>query len=122
MKLYCTPGGTWAGNEKDWKAALKAEGIDHKTVTQKVVEVPTSKPELLEFLTFYNVNCVSPGQTGEPPAPQAPPSPQPVASPAPTGVSASDLDQLFAAAPIGQQLRLAVAAIDHADVRIKNGS
>jgi len=59
MKLYTTPGGQWAGTEAAWKAAMKAEGVDIKTYTgRKQIEVPTSKPELLEFLTFYRVNVI----------------------------------------------------------------
>jgi len=65
MKLYTTPGGQWTGTEKDWKAALKSEGVDPKTYAGPVqVEVPTSKPGLLEFLTFHNVNVINPASAG----------------------------------------------------------
>lgn len=57
MKLYPIPGGTWAGTEADWKKALKALGLDHKNFeATKTREVPTGKKELMEFLTFYNVD------------------------------------------------------------------
>lgn len=63
MKLYQTPNGTWCGTEKDWKAAMKTEGASTKDA-RKIIEVPTAKPALLEFLTFHNVNVISP----QPPA------------------------------------------------------
>ena len=126
MRLYCTPGGTWAGTEKDWKAAVRAEGLDPKDISRRIVEVPTSKAELMEFLSFYNVNCI-----GGPLAlgvdvnvnfEIVPPStPAPSSAGESRDTTVSDLDAAFAAAPIKQQLRLAVAAIDAADARL-NGA
>lgn len=127
MKLYCTPGGTWAGTEKDWKAAVRAEGLDPKDISRRIVEVPTSKAELMEFLTFYNVNCIGG------PLPTLgvdvnvnfeiaqPSTPAPSSAGESRDTTVSDLDAAFTAAPIKQQLRLAVAAIDAADARL-NGA
>lgn len=111
MKLYCTPGGTWAGNEAGWKAAVKAEGIDPKTLDRKTVEVPVSKAELMEWLTFHNVNPISPRHpvpAGVPEAALTTIPNQPI----------SDLDEAFSAAPLRQRLRLAVSAIDQADAAL----
>lgn len=117
MKLYQSPGGTWAGTEKDWKAAVKAEGLDPKHIDRRIVEVPTSKAELMEFLTLHNVNAISP-KTGVPTAvaPQVTPPPPPAVDSRVTTVP--DLDTAFEAAPIRQQLRLAVVAIDTATARL----
>ena len=61
MELYTTPGGQWAGTEKDHTAQLKAEGIDPKSYTgRRKIDVPTKKADLMEFLTFYSVNVISP--------------------------------------------------------------
>lgn len=121
MKLYHTPGGTWAGTEKDWKDAMKAEGLNPKDADRKQIEVPTSKAELMEWLTFYNVRCIEKPEAPHAVVPQAtPPAPQvPVGDTAPTTVSS--LDELFDAAPLRQQLTLAVRAIDAADARLMNG-
>lgn len=141
MKLYPIPGGDWAGTEADWKKAMKAKGLDPKQFEEtKSREVPTGKKELMEFLTFYGVDVYRmAGETTVPnAAPAAPSAPDldalralhnpggvrpsdlatvdttaplaPIASAAPT----TDLDAVFAAAPIGQQLQLAVVAIDGA--------
>lgn len=121
MKLYTTPGGTWAGTEKDWIKAMKAEGQDPKTASRKTIEVPTSKAELMEWLTFYDVRCIERPSASHAVAPQAaPPAPQaPVGD---TGASTlPDLDTLFAAAPLRKQLRLAVTAIDMADAQVHGG-
>lgn len=91
MKIYTTPGGQWAGTEKDWKAALKAEGLDPKFYDgRKTIEVPTSKAELMEFLTFYNVNVINPGVCRVVEAASGGPTP-----PAPS-LAAPDLDALRA--------------------------
>lgn len=80
MKLYQTPNGTWAGTEKDWKAALKAEGVNLKSYTgRKIVEVPTDKSGLLEFLSFHNVNVIAPREPGKSTAQL--PAPKPPAAP-----------------------------------------
>jgi hypothetical protein len=117
MKLYCTPGGTWAGTERACNAALKLEGIDPKTVERKQVDVPTSKPELLEFLTFHGVNPIG-GHARSPLAtPPAPAAPVPAA---PTTVpQAPDLDALFAAAPLPKRVQLAVGLLDHMEARLR---
>ena len=127
MKLYITPGGQWAGTEKDWKANLKSEGIDAKTYTgRKQIDIPTDKAGLMEFLTFHNVNVINPGtvQAVEPNVveaalpvdvealralhnPEASPTPVPAA---PTTVT--DIDTLFVAAPIPKQVELAVGLLD----------
>lgn len=127
MKLYTTPGGQWAGTEKDWKANLKSEGIDAKTYTgRKQIDIPTDKAGLMEFLTFHNVNVINPGtvQAVEPNVveaalpvdvealralhnPEASPTPVPAA---PTTVT--DIDTLFVTAPITKQVELAVGLLD----------
>jgi hypothetical protein len=117
MKLYATPGGTWAGNEKDWKAAMRAEGIDLKNYKGRVtVEVPTDKPRLLEFLTFNHINIINPRPQAVDviaPAGVTPDTPTPPADR--NGSSTTvPLDELFDKAPVRQQLRLAVSAIDAA--------
>lgn len=118
MKLYQSPGGTWCGTEKDFNAALKAEGIVPKEYTgRKTVDVPVSKADLMEFLTFHNVNVISPNRSA--PAGEfspSPPSVAPAAPPAPTTMP--DLDELFEAAPIVQRLRLSVGAIDAASAKL----
>lgn len=147
MKLYTTPGGQWAGTEKDWKAAMKAEGIDTKTYAgRKQVEVPTSKAELMEFLTFHNVNVVNPGTlsvVGAAGTGASPPAPVPAASvdvealralhnpeaspgfnpelapPPPPATTMPDLDELFEAAPLARQLHLASLACENARNRIR---
>lgn len=149
MKLYTTPGGQWAGTEANWKAALKREGIDPKTYTgRSQVEVPTSKPALLEFLTFNNVNVISPGAIsadaagGGAPPPAPPPAapdvevlralhnPDPaiavtpqLGSNGPTLVAFTtmpDLDAAFMAAPISKQLALAEYAVSAAEVLLRD--
>lgn len=117
MKLYHTPGGTWAGTEKAYNAAMKAEGLDPKTASRKQVEVPTSKAELMEFLTFYNVRCIQPATPSSDVAPQEA-APQPPTPPA-AGTTIPDLDAAFAAAPLPRQLALAVGAIDRADAALR---
>lgn len=126
MKLYCTPRGTWAGTEKDWKDAMKAEGSDPKTAERKLVEVPTSKPELMEFLTFHNVNPLNPrgAHAPEPAGSVAIPTEEPPAAalPAGTDIDAINPDAFFNALHLTTRLRLAVTAIDDADkvVRASN--
>lgn len=116
MKLYCSPGGTWAGTEAAWKAAVKAEGIDPKTVDRKQVDVPVDKAGLMEFLTFHGVNPINPRAIpqvvgGATPLPPAPPvvAPETVTFPS----QSVDLDALFQAAPLGQQLSLAAIACEN---------
>lgn len=117
MKLYQTPGGTWAGNEKDYKAAMKAEGHDPKEQTRKQVDVPTDKAGLMEFLTFHNVNCINPqlpaapevtGGDLPPSTPQSPP-----VAPA-TTVSSMDVHDQVEALPITAQLDILVGIADRA--------
>ena len=118
MKLYQTPGGTWAGSEKDWKAAMKAEGADPKAMTRNTVDVPTSKAELMEFLTFNSVNVLNPREAvasepaggGEtPPTPSS--SAVPASPPAAEGNFQAQVDNLplpyaaFIASRILERLR-----------------
>lgn len=111
MKYYQTPGGKWSTSEQAWKDDMQSEGLDPKTYKgRSVVDVPTKKAELIEWLTFHNVNIVNPPQPGAPAGE--------VVRAEPTTIP--DLDEQFAAAPIGQQLRLAVAAADAADQLIRN--
>lgn len=136
MKLYTTPGGQWAGTEKDWKAALKAEGIDPKTYDgRRQIEIPTSKAELMEFLTFYNVNVINPGAPpvveagGGAPTPLAPPPVpdvealralhNPEAHPTPAPTTVPNLDAAFRAAPIAKQVELAVNLLDRLEARTR---
>lgn len=120
MKLYQTPHGTWCGTEAAWKAAMKAEGSDPKAATRKLIEVPTDKPGLLEFLTFHNVNVVNPQAlpapevTGGDMPPSNPPSPS-VAPAASTTVpsSVAVLDQVEAL-PLTAQLDILVDIADRA--------
>lgn len=144
MKLYPVPGGIWAGTEAEWKAAMKEAGLDHKIATRKSIEIPTDKKGLMEFLTFYAVDVISPRGEGvnvaPVQAPVAPPvdvealralhNPDGVRPSALTTVSPSqqqavspinDLETSFDAASISTQLRLAVKAIDNADARISRG-
>lgn len=108
MKLYCTPGGTWAGSEKDYKAAMKAEGSDPKVADRRQVDVPVDKAGLMEFLTFHRVNPINPAIPSSAPAPVS-------AAPATPGttVSGASLDEMFLAAPLGQQLTLAAIACEN---------
>lgn len=122
MKLYCTPGGTWAGTEADYKKALKAEGVDAKSVTRPQVDVPTDKKGLLEFLTFHGVNPIggySVSQVVGDGASPLPPAPSPAAPAAPTTEAGEqDLDALFDEAPLRDQLRLAMFAINKAKAQL----
>lgn len=69
MKLYPIPGGGWAGTEADWKAGMKARGLNPKDFeATKTREVPTGKKELMEFLTFFAVDVYRTG-TAAPAAP-----------------------------------------------------
>lgn len=114
MKLRQTPGGTWCGTEKDYKAAMKAEGIDLKTYTGRVfVEVPIDKAGLMEFLTFHNVNVISPGTLPGAEAAGGVPLPPTQAAPPAAITTVSNLDDLFLAAPLGQQLTLAAIACEN---------
>jgi hypothetical protein len=116
MKLYQTPGGTWAGSEKDWSDAMKAEGLSPKAYKdRKTVEVPTSKAALMEFLTFHNVNVVNPAPVAAP-QPPLPPARPPEAT---TASQPLDLDDLFEAAPLAQQLHLASLACENARSAIR---
>lgn len=117
MKLRQTPGGTWCGTEKDYLKALKAEGIARKDYKgREFVEVPTDKPGLMEFLTFHSVNCISPNSTrGSDAAAGASPLPPPAPAVALSdNAPAPDLDELYEAAPIATQLRLAISGINNA--------
>lgn len=126
MLLYCTPAGTWAGTEADYKKALKSEGIDPKSVSRRQVEVPVKKAELLEFLTFHGVNPIGGrvvSQVVGDGASPLPPAPSP-AAPATTATAqdAADLDALFDEAPLGVQLRLSMFAINRAKGQLAPGT
>lgn len=132
MKLYPIPGGTWAGTEADWKKAMKARGLDPKAFeATKTREVPTAKADLMEFLNFFGVDVYRTGDaapttvSSEPTVDvealrreHNPDAPDLAPPPAPAKVDTFDLDELFTAAPVGQQLRLAVVAIDAAHAAI----
>lgn len=127
MKLYPVPGGIWAGTEADWKAALKAKGLDHKHFRDSdgkplTREVPTGKKELIEFLTFFAVDVF---RTGGAPTPTTVPAvdvealrrqhnpegAEPAPAPAPAEFHGT-LEQQFVAAPLKVQAELAVGLID----------
>lgn len=119
MKLYQTPQGTWAGSEAAWKDAMKAEGSDPKEMKRNTVEVPTKKADLMEFLTFHGVNILCPqGVTPSAAAPTSHP-PHEAAADTSSPTTVSNLQELFAAAPISAQIELAVQACDNADAEIK---
>jgi hypothetical protein len=121
MKLYQTPKGTWAGSEKDWTAAMKAEGSDPKAAKRKQVDVPVSKKELMEFLTFHNVNVVSP-PTSTPASSEVAGGGSPTPLPPPAGGTPSttmSLSEQFDAAPIKVKIELAVRALDACDTLVK---
>lgn len=135
MKLYTTPGGQWAGTEANWKAAMKAEGVELKSYTgRKQIEVPTDKAGLMEFLTFYNVNVINPGAhpvveaAGGPSSPPAVPSAAPdlealraLHNPeaAPAVATPTDLGEAFRAAPIARQVELAVNLLDRLEAAVR---
>lgn len=127
MKLYPIPGGGWAGTEADWKAGMKARGLNPKDFeATKTREVPTGKKELMEFLTFFAVDVYRTGgdivvtgaaavdvealRAAHNPDPDAPP-PAPVVT-GTIGRDHVDLVQLFTEAPIKLQAELAVGFID----------
>jgi hypothetical protein len=117
IKLYQTPDGKWSGTEKDWKADMKAEGHDAAAIkaARKLVEIPTSKPELIEFLTFHNINIVNPQHVAASHiAPTSDLPPSPASGNAGPSTTVPDLDGLFQAAPLRTRLDLAVTAIDAA--------
>lgn len=145
MKLYCTPGGQWSGTEKDWKAQLKAEGIEPKNYNgRKQIDIPTDKSGLMEFLTFYNVNVTGAGLMAGPAAPvtAAPlpaaagvdlaamqdmfdpsttmtelPKPGPIIELPDTQVLS--IDEMFRAAPIPKQVELAVGLLDRLEIAVR---
>lgn len=120
MKLYQTPGGVVAGTIKGWTDAMKAEGLDPKTYTGRFeINVPTSKPEVMEWLTFHRINLINPPQPGGTEVAPTEQLPSPPSAPSGGTSTTVSLDELFAAAPISHQLRLAVVAIDTADARLK---
>lgn len=122
MKLYTTPGGQWAGTEKDWKDALRSEGVDPKTYTgRRQVEVPTQKAALMEFLTFHNVNVIDPigSRAAAPPAvaPQeevSPPAPHPAAD------TPFDGDAYVESIPINYALHLAALIVERARTSLRS--
>lgn len=115
MRLYQTPNGIWLGTEAAWKSATVAEGHDPKLWRDKAqIDVPTSKPELMDFLTFYHVNVINPPVRDIEIA-LAQPSPLAASVGSKACTTEPDLDALFEAAPIRQKLRLAVVAIDAVD-------
>lgn len=126
MRLYCTPGGTWAGSEKDYKAAMKAEGSDLKTVSRRQIDVPVDKAGLMEFLTFHRVNPIAPipvipsmADLGVTSLPTPGPIVHHEAATTVSSVGSTDLDELFEAAPLARQLHLAATACENARARIK---
>lgn len=117
-KFYQTPKGTLSTSEKQWKDDMRAEGFDPKAHEgRNTFIIPTKAAELMEFLTFHNVNVVNP--RGAAPATEitgAPASDPPCGAPVVTsGDAGVSLDELFEAAPLRARLRLAVCAIDAAD-------
>lgn len=125
MKLYQTPGGVWCATEADWKKAYKAETGGAKDKPSRiVVEVPTDKKGLLEFLTFYNVHVIKAAAVPE--AVVSPALVEALAAPTPRPVevgSANDIsvEDRFKELPISARLRLAVEAIDAADEMLRPG-
>ncbi len=137
MKLYPLPGGDWAGTEIDWKAAMKAKGLDPKEFeATKIREVPTGKKELMEFLTFFGVDVYRlPGGAApaakpdivvdhaalqarhNPDAPDLAPTPEPKAIVTNTMGQVLNLAELFEAAPIRVQAELVVSFADRAVAR-----
>lgn len=109
MKLYSTPKGTWCGTQADWFAAMKAEGA-MGTPEDHTVNVPTTKPELMEFLTFHGLNVIQPCGTT---VLGAVVSQVTMTEPSYAEKSVA-LDDLFQAAPLGQRLTLAAIAIEDA--------
>lgn len=127
MRLYPCPGGTWEGTEADWKKAMKAQGLDPKLFEDtKTREVPTAKKDLLEFLNFFAVDVFRTTEATVPVvdvgALRALHNPSADDSAPPPVAVHFDLDAAFEAAPIGQQLRLAVVAIDTANAEIAGRS
>lgn len=119
-KFYQTPKGTLSTSEKQWKDDMRAEGFDPKTYAgRKSFDVPTKGAELMEFLTFHNVNVVNP----QPPLAAAPVtgsvSPSPPALPVTPTTVPNDLDELFEAAPLARQLHLAALACENARSKLK---
>lgn len=140
MKLYPIPGGGWAGTEADWKAGMKAAGLNPKDFeATKFREVPTGKKELMEFLTFFSVDVYRTGTgadavvsgtvdvealrdrynpTGKPSsitvvATEGSNGPSLTPAPLTSGLATTPtLAELFAAAPINLQAELAVGLID----------
>ena len=104
MKLYQTTKGTWVGTIDAWKATQRAEGGDASGAPTPI-EVPTNPKA--DFIDWLNGNLER--------APEDAPTTVPQ-DPVPTIIHTEgpiDLDELFMKAPINQQLRLAVSAIDN---------
>lgn len=118
-KFYQTPGGTISTAEKRWKEDMKAEGLNPKDYDgRNTFDVPIKASELAEFLTFHNVNVVNPQVLAPAPSVAGGVTPQSPAPPAaPTTVP--DIDELFEAAPLAQQLHLASLACENARKQIR---
>ena len=132
MRLYPVPGGTWEATEADWKKAMKAKGLNPKDFdATKARDVPTGKKELIEFLNFYAVDVYRTGDEAPTvvdvdalralhnPAAVRPSTLAEGTEPA-SRPSSTDLDDMFMNAPLGQQLRLSVAAIDAAVLKLNS--
>ncbi len=116
MKFYQTPGGRLSTAEKTWKAHMQEEGIDPKTYKgRKTFDVPTKGPELMEFLSFHNVNVVNPHPASDA-VPAAPPVLQTLVAPSTT---VPNMDELFEALPLAQQLHLGALALENARAKIR---
>jgi hypothetical protein len=70
MRLYLVPNGEWAGTQADAKVIAKRVGQPFKEV-----DVPTDKPNLLEFLNLHHVGAPAPEPVEAPPPFVAPPKP-----------------------------------------------
>ena len=120
-KFYQTPGGTLSTAEKQWKDDMRAEGLEPKDYKgRKTFEVPIKAAELMEFLTFHNVNVVDP----QPPraahlaTDAAPPTPEASVAPS-ASTTVPDVDAFFENLPIAQQLHLASLAVENARAKIR---
>lgn len=96
MRIYCTKEGRWLPS---------AKGLEEPDACR--FEIPTNKPDLIEWLNFHGFNPHHP-------APD-PPLPAPVRVEDQSYAVQSVLaDTAFQALPLGQQLSLAMLAIEQA--------
>jgi hypothetical protein len=103
MRYYQTPARVWCPTQAAWYKAMEVEGhMPFPDIKEYTVEVPTGKPELLEWLNFHGVDALHLGN-----------------EPVTTGATVPVTDEAFEALPLPKQLHLAALALETARDKIK---